>query len=497
MTKIPRPAAFTLSHKLSHWLSISFLISLITGCGAAVQFANGIGGTGITMGAITGFGSIYVNGVKFDTNNALFSRDGVDAKLQSDFSAGEVVRIIGTVDEKSGTGVASEVIFSDLIEGPITALINKNSIEVLGQRVLIDKLTVLHGFKILSELKLDNMLEISGFSNAEGNILASSIKLLQDSFSIGSILDVEGVISEIDPIAKTFKLNDSLMIDYSSTLFEGLIEADLVDNLYLSLSSEQNIQNNTVIAHTLYAIDISLEANLLYEIEGLITRFVSPTDFNIDGVPVSSNAQTVYKNGSVELLGLNQFAIIKGTSNANGVLIAAQINLFDSSSEVWVEGYIEAIDTEKQQIRLLGETITADSFTLFTDETQEEFIDLNFSQLSVGDFVSVTAYRNDQGEVLASRLSKVSQEFSSLYLSAKVDSVQAELGIIVLFGQTVSSNAFTLYFDAESNLISQIRFFDVLANQPNHLVDVTGVITGEKAIFAETMGLLLPFNQQF
>jgi hypothetical protein len=476
--------------KLSHWLSISLLISLITGCGAAVQFANGIGGTGITMGAITGFGSIYVNGVKFDTDNAQFSRDGVDAKLQSDFSAGEVVKIIGTVDKAAGTGVATDVIFSDLVEGPITALIDANTIEVLGQIILTDELTVLHGVKTLSELTLDNMLEISGFTNAEGNILASSIKLLQDSFSIGSILDVEGTISEIDPITKTFKLNGNLIIDYGSSLFEGLSEADLVDNLYVALSSEQNIQNNTVIAHTLYAIDTSLEIDVIYEIEGLITRFVSPTEFDIDGIPVSTNAKTVYKNGSATQLGLNQFAIIKGTSNANGVLIAEQINLFDSSSEVWAEGYIEAIDNDTQQIRLLGESITADFFTLFTDETQEEFVDLNFSQLSLGDFISLTAYRNNQGQTIASRISKVKQEFSALYLSAKLESVQAELGIITLFGQTISTDSLTLYFDTEANIISQTQFFNTLSNNPDHLVDVTGTIIGEKMILAETMGLL-------
>jgi hypothetical protein len=286
------------------------------------------------------------------------------------------------------------------------------------------------------------------------------------------------------------KLNGNLIIDYGSSLFEGLSEADLVDNLYVALSSEQNIQNNTVIAHTLYAIDTSLEIDVIYEIEGLITRFVSPTEFDIDGIPVSTNAKTVYKNGSAMQLGLNQFAIIKGTSNANGVLIAEQINLFDSSSEVWAEGYIEAIDNDTQQIRLLGESITADFFTLFTDETQEEFVDLNFSQLSLGDFISLTAYRNNQGQTIASRISKVKQEFSALYLSAKLESVQAELGIITLFGQTISTDSLTLYFDTEANIISQTQFFNTLSNNPDHLVDVTGTIIGEKMILAETMGLL-------
>ncbi len=366
-------------------------------------------------------------------------------------------------------------------------------IEVLGQVVTITELTVLHGFKDLEELKLDNMLEVSGFIDTEGEITASSIKLLQDKFNFASILDIEGNVSLLDVNNKTFQPNDNLTIDYSNAIFEGFSEADLQNTQYLAVFSEQNIQNGRIIAHTLFAIDNTLEVGVSYEIEGLVTRFVSTTDFDIDGLAVSINSDTVYKNGSSQDIQLNQRAIVTGTADANSI-VAEQITLFDSSKEVSLEASIEAIDLTQGTIRILGETILVDSFTLFSDDRSsndlsDSFLLLNLEQFSLGDFVFVNAYRNQQRQVVATRLSKTDL-FESLYLSSQLESFQADLGIVMLFGQTVTRYTDTFYFDVESNFITQAEFFNLLQNNPKAIVDVTGTITGNKEILADTLGVL-------
>ncbi len=488
---------YQLGRKFWNWLKVMLIVSLVTGCGAA-QFANGIGGTGITMGHITGFGSMYVNGIKFNTDDALFTRDGVSSKQQSDFSTGEIVKIIGTVDQDNKTGIATEVIFSDVLEGPVTAILDAADIqiEVLGQVVTITELTVLHGFKDLEELELDNMLEVSGFIDTEGKITASSIKLLEEEFNFSSILDIEGNVSLLDANNRTFQLNDNLTIDYSNAVFEGFSEADLQNTQYLAVFSEQNIQNGRIIAHTLFAVDNTLEVGASYEIEGLVTRFVSTTDFDIEGLAVSINSDTVYKNGSSQDIKLNQRAIVTGIADANSI-VAEQITLFDSSKEVSLEASIEAIDLTQGTIRILGETVLIDSFTLFSDDRSsndssnlsDSFLSLNLEQFSLGDFVFINAYQNQQGKVVATRLSKTDL-FESLYLSAQLESFQADLGIVMLFGQTVTRYTDTFYFDIESNFITQTEFFSLLQNNPKAIIDVTGTITGNKAILADTLGIL-------
>jgi len=55
----------------------------------------GITRTGVAFaaGPITGFGSVIVNGVRYDTSGALFTKDGVDA-FQEDFEVGHTDRFV-------------------------------------------------------------------------------------------------------------------------------------------------------------------------------------------------------------------------------------------------------------------------------------------------------------------------------------------------------------------------------------------------------------------
>ena len=123
--------------------SIILVCILLNACGSdSLQLANGVGGTGISVGRLTGFGSMYVNGIKFNTDNATYIRDGVGSKSQDDFSTGEIVRINGTIDSNKITGTANEVIFTDLLEGVVTSVASGESLEVLGQKVTTNSLTV-------------------------------------------------------------------------------------------------------------------------------------------------------------------------------------------------------------------------------------------------------------------------------------------------------------------------------------------------------------------
>ena len=58
-------------------LELELLAGLADCTGDGTQTAGGgIGGTGVSQGPITGFGSIFVNGVEIDTSSATILRDG-------------------------------------------------------------------------------------------------------------------------------------------------------------------------------------------------------------------------------------------------------------------------------------------------------------------------------------------------------------------------------------------------------------------------------------
>ena len=188
-------------------VSVALVYLLLSACNAASdQASNGLGGTGITQGRVTGFGSIFVNGIKFNTDNAIFIRDGAGSKNQEDFSTGEIVTIKGSIDSNKTTGTATEVTFSDALEGVVTTKASGSNIEVLGQKVTTDNLTIFIGFNKLSDLVIGNVVEVSGFTVNNG-LTASSLKLISANYTNGSTQEVEGRIEKLNTTTQTFKLN--------------------------------------------------------------------------------------------------------------------------------------------------------------------------------------------------------------------------------------------------------------------------------------------------
>src|SRR3569832_2749065 len=90
----------------------------------------GIGVTGVSQGPITGSGSIFVNGVEFDTSGATILRDGATV-TQNDLRIGMVVTVDGSINGSSGT--AATVTNAKELEGPNSQKTKANTLTVLGQ----------------------------------------------------------------------------------------------------------------------------------------------------------------------------------------------------------------------------------------------------------------------------------------------------------------------------------------------------------------------------
>ncbi|MES9848282.1 MAG: hypothetical protein ABW145_07830, partial [Candidatus Thiodiazotropha sp.] len=107
----------------------------LTSCGGGggPQVADGgIGGTGITQGRVTSFGSIFVNGIEFNTDDASFTVNNM-AATQDDLAIGMVVNISGSSDASNASGIADSVSYDSLIEGVVSSndITNNNTLEVM------------------------------------------------------------------------------------------------------------------------------------------------------------------------------------------------------------------------------------------------------------------------------------------------------------------------------------------------------------------------------
>src|SRR5882672_9684618 len=179
-------------------------VTLLASCDGTFNVA-GIQGSGsptpaAAVGPITGFGSVFVGGVEYVTSGAQILIDhqpGTEAQLHT----GQVVAIKGAVNADGVTGTATEVSFSGDAEGPAEQIdLTNNTFVVLGQTVRITGSTLFDETIQPADqtgLQTGSLVEVSGFANAAGEIVASRVDLK----SAGSSLQVKGVVEALDTAA--------------------------------------------------------------------------------------------------------------------------------------------------------------------------------------------------------------------------------------------------------------------------------------------------------
>ena len=167
-------------------VALSVALVGVAGCGGGggSDVVGGIGGTGkIASGTITGFGSIFVNGVEYNVDDASIEVDDSSAS-ESDLRVGMVVTVTGTVSDSTGT--ASSVVYDNEVEGPVTGLAGlttgatTRSFTVMGTDVVIDATGTVFddsspGFAF-DTIDNGDVVEVSGFFGSLGVLQATYIQ---------------------------------------------------------------------------------------------------------------------------------------------------------------------------------------------------------------------------------------------------------------------------------------------------------------------------------
>jgi hypothetical protein len=298
----------------------------------SLQLANGgIGGTGIAAGPITGFGSIFVNGIEYDIDTAKLTRNGHPATGQNEYRIGEYVTVKGTINADGVTGTASEVAFTNELEGTVTAATQDGiHIDIMGQVIRVNALTVFHGFTQLAELSADNVVEVSGVRGGQDVLLAASITLKQLRYEPGTVAEVKGFVRQLDAVNKTFQIGN-LTVDYAQALQKDFGTTALANGEYVEAKTRQALQGNRLLA---YEIELENEYDHFdngtkVELEGIVTRFVSIAEFSVNRQAVVTTPSTEFEDGAASSLGLNALVEIEGQINAQGVLVADEVSVKD------------------------------------------------------------------------------------------------------------------------------------------------------------------------
>ena len=265
---------------------------LAGGCDSAAILLAGIGsgGTGaVASGPIGGFGSVIVNGVRFDDTAARVSIDGVADRPVTELRLGMVTEVRGEIDPGGKTGRAQEIMSGFALRGPVT-VVTSTSIEVLGQQVRVGGETVLDGISTLGDLVPGDLVAVSGLHDATAPAIVAT-RIERRAASDAATVAVEGTVSALTPT--TFQLG-SLVVTYSAAQLVDLPAAGLADGMLVRVEAPAPQAGNALAAASVRALPSTLPAGAYVEYVGYVSQFASAASFQVGALSVNAaNAQFV------------------------------------------------------------------------------------------------------------------------------------------------------------------------------------------------------------
>ncbi len=277
------------------------------------------------FGSITALNSATVNGIRYETNATNVRINGLPANV-SDLKLGQVVALEGEANFSNALGRADEIHYSASVIGPVENIdATAKRLIVMGQTVLTNADTVFDPSidpDTFAGLALGTTTQISGFLNAAGDTVTTRIE--PDTTSTG--VQLIGTIAGLDLTNMLFSIN-RLTVDYSNATLIDLPMGMPANGLLVIVRGA--LTNGILVADEIASIDNPAatpgERVLL---GGIITRFASSTDFDLNGIPIMTNTSTGYVNGNAGDLQANAEITIDGEVSSGGDTVLANTVTF-------------------------------------------------------------------------------------------------------------------------------------------------------------------------
>lgn len=439
------------------------------GGGSSETQLGGIEGTGFAVGTITGFGSIFVNGIEFSTSTASITIDG-RAGTQADLRVGDVVSVVGPINAATATGNATSVTFDDNVEGPIDSVnVASGSLVVLGQTVRVDGGTAFDDGVAncrLDALQPGQVVEVSGFRDTTGVVRATRIECK----AAGGELEVTGSVAALDTNQRRFQIN-ALTVDYSQAQLQNFPSGQPANGQ--TVEAKGTAVNAGVLTATRVEFKgqgIPVNNGDRVEIEGLVTRFVSATDFDVAGQPITTAVGTPFRNCATPFNPpLNTKVEVEGTLS-NGVVSAQEVEC-RAGTDLRVRATVDAVNAAANSLTVLGISVSVSGETRFEDKSSADLSPFRLSDVRVGDFVEVRGGPGAGANSIAAALLERDDLETRFELRGIAENVAPP--DFQILGVSVRTIGATQFRDVADNAISAATFF---AQAPNRLVSVRGTV---------------------
>lgn len=438
--------------------------AMLTACGSSDDPAPAAASQTV-IGTISAFGSVVVNGVRFDDAAASVSMD--DAEVTRDrLRVGMVVQVTGRL-HADGTGVATRIQYHDCVQGPVTAVDTvQGTVTVLGQTVQVDDTTVFDGVaqREISSFAVGDLVEVSCLRDTAQQRMRATRMERQGAFQNGvSELEVKGTVANLDLAAGTCTLG-GLTVN-----FAGIATADrpagLVNGMTLEASG-RSFANGTLTADRLRDRDrdrLGYPDGDGLEVEGYVSDFVSFASFKVAGQAVDAR-QAVIRNGTAA--DVANSVKVEAEGEVMGGALVARVLVLKRQSNLRVEAGLQAKDVAAGTLTLLGRTIQVNADTEWRDRlaSASQPATTTLAALSLADRLEVRAYADATGALIATRVERT--EADALVVVKGPAGAKTPTTQMTLAGIGVATGVDTRYRDASGTVVDAVTFYSAVQVPP-------------------------------
>ncbi|THJ24886.1 MAG: hypothetical protein CAF45_003590 [Nitrospira sp. CG24E] len=344
------------------------LVGLLGGCGSgggsSSPATGSASGSAASSGTITGFGSVFVNGKKFEANGVEVRRDDgtpnrcdISPANHCGLKEGMTVFVTGSFNGNEHT--ADSVQQRDAVEGLVQSIAADGlSLVVMGQTVLVDNTTIFDNN--VTSVVGDNV-EVNGHIRPNGVIQATFI----EKKIAGVTLKVRGFISGHVAATTTFQIGN-LTVNYAGAIIGDMPSpsGNNWNDLFVEVKGTTfNSGTTTLTATKVEPENQGVKQADEFEVEGFVTRVDGLGDFFIGSTHVQTTANTEFRGGTIDEIVVGTKLSAEGRL-ANGILTAKHVKFHES---VRLEGNATINGNTLTLAGLPGLTITVNSQTELKD----------------------------------------------------------------------------------------------------------------------------------
>ncbi len=459
----------------------------LDGCGGGGGNIAGIDSSGAPVasnqGTINGFGSVIVNGLEFHSDKALIQINGQSAS-ELDLHAGYQVSISGNLSS-GNQGDADSIDFRPDLVAEISQIDSTNqTLLALGQRVQINLQTLFDPAispNNLNGLVVGDRILVSGKLAPDGSLLATRIEKTSQSQE-----QLSGLLSGLS--TSSFKLNQ-LTVDFANASFNGLTAADLRNGLALNVLG--SLSGDTLVASRISSLHTTASSSQSLYLEGLVTRFVSASDFDLAGRPCITSASTQVDNGQLADIQLGSALAASGSLDSQGHLLVQKLHFANQTSRQLV-GQVSAITLTEGaisgiaigQLTVNGILVTTSAYTTYEDEDSEQLHRFGLRDIQLGDYLVISG-KGDSSSFSASKIEREDPSESEQEFQGQISEIDLAGQSLVVFGTRFAVTQGTEIHSNDSDHLSLADLDLLWQADPNlvvkiHATNQNGQLTAEK-----------------